>query len=392
MSRIPVRIITGFLGSGKTTLLNRLLNDDHGLGRVGIIENEYGEVNIDSKIVRDSTLTKSDDEIIELSNGCLCCTVRGDLKQAVLDMVKKSPTVDSIILESSGVADPGPVVQTFLGDKEVAAVAELRGIITVVDSIHITEQISRDKQVASQVAFADLILLNKIDLFRGDNTRPVASLTSTLQSINGHCDIIPTTNCNVPLNTLLGVEWFSGKGNVSEKTISSSPEPGHNSSISSVTVRTNSIMNKAAVELFLSKLVSKHAEDLYRFKGFMEVAGSLGRQYLFQGVHQIFGGELHGTCSSGKLPCELVFIGRNLDKSVLQKELDSCSAFPLRFSPSDSVKCQTPGGWISGTVLSTWTDGNPYLVQLESGIENILGMKVYAPIDNDTFIKPVTDD
>ena len=408
--RIGVRLVTGFLGSGKTTLLNAVLTQEHGLGRIGVIENEYGAVGVDGGIIADK-VGVDETPVIELSNGCLCCEVRGDLKRALLRMAAQRPRVDCILLEASGVADPGPIVQTLLGDKDVAAVCELRGVITVVDALHFTRQLrcAEHPQLRPQIAFADLLILNKADLV--DPTR-LAEAREAVRRMNTHASIVTATMCAVDLQTVLRTEWFdkpeataaatvtSGEGE--EEVAAAQGEKSaegvlqHRAALNSVETLSIALdegvlMNVAAVELWLSDLVYRHGEKLYRYKGTMAVKGCEGRKYLFQGVHRIFGGEpLSKSGWTEECPprCQMVFIGKGLADLDLRAGLEGCVApSKLRFALAETVECATPCGWQEGEVTGHWKDGCPYLVQIFSRVPNVPGRKVMAPVDSDTFIR-----
>ena len=160
--RVPVTILTGFLGSGKTTLLNRILSEEHGK-RIAVIENEYGEVGIDQALVIDA-----EEEIFEMSNGCICCTVRGDLIRVLGNLMKRRDKFDYVLVETTGLADPGPVAQTFFMDDEIGSEFALDGIVTLVDAAHINQQLGRSDESTEQIAFADVLVLNKTDLVNGE--------------------------------------------------------------------------------------------------------------------------------------------------------------------------------------------------------------------------------
>eukprot|EP01061_Rhynchopus_euleeides_P007962 TRINITY_DN17025_c0_g1_i1.p1 TRINITY_DN17025_c0_g1~~TRINITY_DN17025_c0_g1_i1.p1 ORF type:complete len:418 (+),score=150.34 TRINITY_DN17025_c0_g1_i1:46-1299(+) len=395
--RIPVRLLTGFLGCGKTTLLNEILTAQHGLGRVGVIENEYGSVGVDSRIVSAKSVTEGS-PIIEVSNGCLCCAVRGDLKRALLDMAAQQPPVDSILLEASGVADPGPVVQTLLGDSDVASRCSLAGVVTVVDAKQFLSQLEspHHPQIRAQVAFADLIILNKTDL-----VYPTEALNAEkrLKEMNPVAAVHPAVSCKIPLKDVLGAKWFDNGKALQGQASGEEAHAAALNAVQTVSVKLpGAVMNLAAVELWLSHLVQEKGETLFRYKGLMPIRGYEQQQYLFQGVHQIFGGELlegsswEGADAAGNPAkvrgCEMVFIGTGLDEGGLKEGLAACVApATLRFEVGDAVSCATAAGWQDASVAALWQDGCPYLLVVDSKIPNIPGRKVMAPLDSDTYVK-----
>ena len=198
-NKVPVTILTGFLGSGKTTLLNRILGEEHGK-KIAVIENEYGEVGIDQGLVIDA-----DEEVFEMSNGCICCTVRGDLIRVLGNLMKRRDKFDYVLVETTGLADPGPVAQTFFMDEEISSEFTLDGIVTLVDAAHIEQQLGRSSESSEQVAFADVIVLNKTDLVSDDSLN---NLESRLKDMNRMTRIIRAEQANVPIETVLNLSAF----------------------------------------------------------------------------------------------------------------------------------------------------------------------------------------
>jgi len=197
--KIPVSILTGFLGSGKTTLLNRILSEEHGK-RIAVIENEYGEVGIDQALVIDA-----DEEVFEMSNGCICCTVRGDLIRVLGNLMKRRDKFDYVLVETTGLADPGPVAQTFFMDDEIRAEFSLDGIVTLVDAAHIEQQLGRSDESTEQVAFADVLVLNKTDLV---NDEALDRLEARLRDMNRMARVVRSERANVPVDTVLNLGAF----------------------------------------------------------------------------------------------------------------------------------------------------------------------------------------
>ena len=198
--KVPVSILTGFLGSGKTTLLNRLLSEQHGK-RIAVIENEYGEVGIDQALV-----INADEEIFEMANGCICCTVRGDLIRVLGNLMKRRDKFDYVLVETTGLADPGPVAQTFFMDDEIRAEFALDGIVTLVDAAHIEQQLGRSDESTEQVAFADVLVLNKTDLV---DDEALDGLESRLREMNRMARVVRSERANVAVDTVLNLDAFN---------------------------------------------------------------------------------------------------------------------------------------------------------------------------------------
>ena len=199
-NKVPVTILTGFLGSGKTTLLNRILSEQHGK-RIAVIENEFGEVGIDQALV-----INAEEEIFEMANGCICCTVRGDLIRVLGNLMKRRDKFDYVVVETTGLADPGPVAQTFFMDDEISSEFSLDGIITLVDTFHINQQLGRSDESTEQIAFADVIVLNKTDLVKDTE---LDKLESRLKEMNKMAKFIRSEMANVPINSVLDKSAFN---------------------------------------------------------------------------------------------------------------------------------------------------------------------------------------
>ena len=198
--KVPVTILTGFLGSGKTTLLNRILSEEHGK-RIAVIENEYGEVGIDQALVIDA-----EEEIFEMSNGCICCTVRGDLIRVLSNLMKRRDKFDYVLVETTGLADPGPVAQTFFMDEDISSEYALDGIVTLVDAFHIDQQLGRSDESTEQIAFADVVVLNKTDLASSDG---LDEIEMRIRDMNRMTKIVRAENADVPVDTVLNLSAFN---------------------------------------------------------------------------------------------------------------------------------------------------------------------------------------
>jgi len=197
--KVPVTILTGYLGSGKTTLLNKILREEHGK-RIAVIENEYGEVGIDQGLV-----INADEEVFEMSNGCICCTVRGDLIRVLGNLMKRRDKFDYVLVETTGLADPGPVAQTFFMDDEIRDEFTLDGIVTLIDAAHIDQQLERSNESSEQVAFADVLILNKSDLVPEES---LVKLESRLRDMNTMARVVRSTQAEVPVETVLNLSAF----------------------------------------------------------------------------------------------------------------------------------------------------------------------------------------
>jgi G3E family GTPase len=317
--RIPVTILTGYLGAGKTTLLNHILGTDHGR-RYAVIVNEFGEIGIDGDLI-----LKSEEDLYEMNNGCVCCTVRGDLIRTLHLLLAKRGGFDAIVVETTGLADPGPVAQTFFVDSFLEARTVLDSITTVIDARHILHQLEASDEAAEQIAFADQIVLNKTDLA---DTDELQAIEARVRSINPWAPIHRAQRGRVALDAVLERGGFDLERIVSIEPDFLDPDHAHvhASDITSVALTAQEPMDRDKVSQWLAALVAAQGQDILRAKGIVDVKGE-DRRLVFQSVHMLLESDLQRPWKDGEArESRLIFIGRNLDKAALQKEFLSWSA------------------------------------------------------------------
>jgi G3E family GTPase len=322
-SHIPVTILTGFLGSGKTTLLNRILKEDHGL-KIAVIENEFGEEGVDNDLLTQD----SKEQIVEMNNGCICCTVRGDLIRILGELHERRKKgeikFDHVVIETTGMADPGPVAQTFFVDDEIADNYLLDAVITVVDAVHGQKQLDEHKEAQEQVGFADRILMSKIDVASEADQN---SLKERLKRINPRAPIQGVKFGDVPIKEVLDIRGFNLNAILEiDPTFLEDDSHEHSDEIQSFVFKNDKPFDPAKLEDFLSGIVQVYGPDLLRYKGVLSMKGS-ERRTVFQGVHMMMGADLGKRWeASEKRSSKMVFIGRNLPKETFIKGLQQCLA------------------------------------------------------------------
>ena len=319
--RIPVTVLTGFLGAGKTSLLNRMLSDLSSK-QLAIIVNEFGEISIDGELI-----VSGDEELIELSSGCICCVVRGDLIRTMRSLLKQKSQLDGIIIETTGLANPSPVIQTMIIDKVICGQCRLDSVICVVDAIHILGQLENNSDAADQIAFCDHIVLNKI----ADGSVPLEEIETTLRQLNPHAKISRTNYSNIPVASVINRYGFDLEL-IDEQLLYPNDEKVHKhehanhinrSGITSASLTYDKPLNAEMLEDWLQALLSRYGNDILRTKGVFNIAGE-DRKLLVQAVQMMIEGDFGSEWERGERLSRVVFIGRNLDIEILTKGLQSC--------------------------------------------------------------------
>jgi G3E family GTPase len=357
-ARTPVTVLTGYLGSGKTTLLNRILSEDHGK-KYAVIVNEFGEIGIDNDLI-----VESDEEIYEMNNGCVCCTVRGDLVRVVQGLLKRKGRFDGILVETTGLADPAPVAQTFFMDDDVRAKAQLDAVVGLVDAKHFPLRLKDAPEAEDQIAFADVVMLNKVDLVSAEELEKVRA---TVRKINPHAVIHTAERSQIALAEVLdrgsfdldrileddphflhnhehghpdhecgpSCEHDHGHGHSHDHTHECGPDcdhddhkldaSTHDTTVKSISLRAGE-MNHDLFFPWINKLTQMDGPDILRLKGIVAFAGDDDR-FVVQGVHMIVEGDHQRPWRADeKRETRMVFIGRNLDREKIERTFNACVA------------------------------------------------------------------
>jgi G3E family GTPase len=336
-AKIPVTVLTGYLGAGKTTLLNRILSEPHGK-KYAVIVNEFGEIGIDNDLV-----VGADEEVFQMNNGCICCTVRGDLIRIIENLMKRKGRFDAIIVETTGLADPAPVAQTFFVDQDVQAKSRLDAVVTVADAKWLAARLKDAPEAKNQIAFADVILLNKSDLV---TPQELAAVEARIRAINPYATLHRTTKCDIALDKVLDRGAFD-----LDRILDIEPaflhgddhhhdcEPGcadeshhhhlhahHDEEIQSVSIAHEGDINPDKFMPWINDLVQVEGPNILRSKGILSFSNE-PKRFVFQGVHQILDGDLQRDWREDeKRLSRIVFIGRELNEKALREGFYGCAA------------------------------------------------------------------
>jgi G3E family GTPase len=317
-TQIPVTVLTGYLGAGKTTLLNRILTEQHGR-KYAVVINEFGELGVDNDLVVDT-----DEEVFEMNNGCICCTVRGDLIRIVGGLMKRRDKFDGIIIETTGLANPAPVAQTFFVDESVKEKTRLDAIVTVVDAKHLPARLADSHEAEDQIAFADVIVLNKTALV---TPQELADVEQRIRQINRFAVIHRTERAALPIEQVLNRGAFDlDRVLAFDPDFLSDDEHEHSDDIGSLSFEVDRPIDPEKFNAWIGALLQEQGPDLLRTKGILAYQNE-DRRFAFQAVHMIADGDFIGPWKPGERPVSrIVFIGRNLSRPKLRRGFESCVA------------------------------------------------------------------
>jgi G3E family GTPase len=345
--KIPVTVLTGYLGAGKTTLLNRILSEEHGR-KYAVIVNEFGEIGIDNDLV-----VGADEEVFEMNNGCICCTVRGDLMRILADLMKRNGKFDAIIVETTGLADPAPVAQTFFVDENVGKKTKLDAVVTVTDAKWLNDRLKDAPEAKNQIAFADVILINKTDLVSPDELNEIEA---RIRGINPYAKLHRTQRAQIPLNEILERNAFDldrildieptfleGKDHDHDHDHHDHDHDHdhhhdhghdhhgglkhyHDEEMQSISLKTDKPLDADKFFPWVEDLVQKEGPNILRSKGILSFKDE-DRRFVFQGVHMILDGDHQRPWKEDeKRQSRIVFIGRNLPEQMITEGFESCVA------------------------------------------------------------------
>lgn len=322
---IPVTILTGFLGSGKTTLLRRILQETHG-HRIAVIENEFGEAGIDNELL----VQDGDEQIVEMNNGCICCTVRGDLVRILGELAARRDAgivhFDRVVIETTGLADPAPVAQTFFVDEEVSSRYLLDAIVTLVDALHAPAQLDTHHEAQEQVGFADRLLISKTDLVSDADVR---ALRARLARMNPRARIAEARHGQADIDDLLDIRGFNLNAILDiDPAFLTDVTHEHDDAVTSFVFHESRPLDLERTEEFMSAMVQTHGARLMRYKGVLNIRG-VEQRVVLQGVHMLMGSDAGAPWKKGEpRASRLVFIGRDMPRDLLEQGLAQCVAVP----------------------------------------------------------------
>jgi len=341
-AKIPVTVLTGYLGAGKTTLLNRILSEPHGK-KYAVIVNEFGEIGIDNELI-----VNADEEVFEMNNGCICCTVRGDLVRIIDGLMRRKGKFDAIIVETTGLADPAPVAQTFFMDEQVGAKTKLDAVVTVADAKWLKERLKDAPEAKNQIAFADVILINKTDLV---TPAELGELEARIRGINPYARLHRTERAKIDIAEVLGRNAFDLDRILDIEPAFLDAEEAHDhdhdhdhdhehdhahghgglkhyhdENMQSVALRSDKPLNPDKFFPWVQDLVATEGKDILRCKGILSFKDDPER-FVFQGVHMILDGDHQRPWKDGeKRESRAIFIGRNLPEEKIRKGFENCVA------------------------------------------------------------------
>ena len=336
--KIPVTVLTGYLGAGKTTLLNRILSEQHGQ-KYAVIVNEFGEIGIDNDLV-----VGADEEVFEMNNGCICCTVRGDLVRIIDGLMRRKGKFDAIIVETTGLADPAPVAQTFFMDENVGRKTKLDAVVTVADAKWLKDRLKDAPEAKNQIAFADVILINKADLVKPEE---LADVEARIRGINPYARLHTTERCRIPLPEVLGRNAFD-----LDRILEIEPEflgghhhhdhahdhdhahhhhdgglkHYHDEEMQSVSLKSDKPLDPDKFFPWIQDLVQTEGPNILRCKGILSFKDD-DERFVFQGVHMILDGDHQRPWQQGeKRESRIIFIGRKLPEDKIREGFAGCVA------------------------------------------------------------------